>query len=153
MAVGGPEVGTGEAAWTAPGGVPPSAAGSNDGGPAGAAGAAVDGGAGTDRLSGGSGNDRFVFIGVAHSGVGSHRDLIVDLQGGDRIDLSAVDARNDLAGNQAFVFIGDAPFDGHAGQLRVVAGLVQGDVDGDGVAEFEIGLTGSYVPVAVDFIL
>ena len=113
----------------------------------------LDGGAGTDRLSGGSGNDRFVFIGVAHSGVGSHRDLIVDLQGGDRIDLSAVDARNDLAGNQAFVFIGDAPFDGHAGQLRVVAGLVQGDVDGDGVAEFEIGLTGSYVPVAVDFIL
>jgi hypothetical protein len=30
---------------------------------------------------------------------------------------------------------------------------VQGDVDGDGLAEFEIGLTGSYVPAAADFIL
>jgi serralysin len=113
----------------------------------------LDGGAATDRLVGGSGNDLFVFASAAQAGLGGGRDVVIDLQSGDRIDLSLIDARTDVTGNQRFVFIGEAEFSGRAGQLRAVAGLVQGDVDGEGLAEFEIGLTGSYVPAAADFIL
>jgi len=113
----------------------------------------LDGGAATDRLVGGSGNDLFVFASAAQAGLGGGRDVVIDLQPGDRIDLSLIDARTDVTDNQRFVFIGEAEFSGRAGQLRAVAGLVQGDVDGDGLADFEIGLTGSYVPVAADFIL
>ena len=71
----------------------------------------------------------------------------------DRIDLAAIDADPALAGDQAFTWIGAAAFSGRAGELRVVPGLVQGDLDGDGLADFEIGLEGGVLPGADSFFL
>jgi hypothetical protein len=68
-------------------------------------------------------------------------DRIEDLQSGDIIDLSDIDANQNVAGNQAFTFVGDAAFSNVAGELRATANLVQGDVNGDGIADFQINLT------------
>jgi len=68
------------------------------------------GGFGADQLTGGAGADRFVFQTTTDFG-GNGWDTIRDFQHGvDKIDLSALDARPDLAGNQAFTF--DATRDG-----------------------------------------
>ena len=57
------------------------------------------------------------------------------------IDLSTIDARIG-GGNQAFHFIGTHAFTRHAGELRFTdqgaTCLVQGDVNGDGRADFDI---------------
>ena len=76
---------------------------------------------------------------------------------GDVIDLSAIDARTGLAGNQAFTFIGNAAFGNVAGQLRYVfdAGntYVEGDRNGDGAADFALRLDGLIALTASDFVL
>ncbi len=69
--------------------------------------------------------------------------MILDLEAGtDAIDLSAIDAATGIGGDQAFTFIGTQAFGGGAGELRCddlgTACIVQGDVDGDTVADFEI---------------
>jgi serralysin len=61
---------------------------------------------------------------------------------GDRIDLRPIDANTLVAGAQAFTWIGGASFGSVAGQLRFADGSLSGDVDGNGVADFQIGLTG-----------
>jgi Ca2+-binding RTX toxin-like protein len=61
----------------------------------------ITGGGGTDILSGGAGNDTFVYKSLSDSSL-SLSDLIADLNAGDRIDLSAIDADTGTAGNQAF---------------------------------------------------
>ena len=38
-----------------------------------------------------------------------------------------------------------------AGQLRYVAGILSGDVDGDGVTDFQIAVTGTPVLAVTDF--
>jgi len=115
------------------------------------------GDAGTDILTGNAGNDVFLFGAVGESAVGAGRDLITDFARGDRIDLSGIDAITGLAGDQAFALIGSAAFSGTAGQLRVVqqGGLtiVSGDVNGDGVADFEIGIGKLVALGASDFVL
>jgi hypothetical protein len=75
-------------------------------------------------------------------------DRILDFEAGqDKIDLSLIDAISGMGGDQAFAFIGDAAFSNVAGQLRAAfdanANLwtVQGDIDGDGTADFQILLT------------
>ena len=99
----------------------------------------INGGAGSDRLDGGAGNDIFVFSATSDSAVGGNRDRILDFtRGSDVIDLSAIDANTLVAGNQAFSFIGSSAFSGVAGQLRFAGGIVAGDVNGDGIADFEI---------------
>ena len=74
------------------------------------------------------------------------RDIIAGFQAGvDLIDLTRIDANVILTGNQAFSFIGTAVFGNIAGQLRLVTGansILQGDVDGDGLADFELQLNG-----------
>lgn len=101
------------------------------------------GSAGTDSLSGGAGADVFVFQALSDSVAGEGRDRITYFKHtqGDRIDLSAIDARTDLAGNDAFTFIGSSAFSGRAGQLSVqgVQGgtLIAADVNGDRVSDFE----------------
>jgi serralysin len=105
------------------------------------------GGGGIDRLTGGSGNDLFVFQSASDSGVGiGMRDVVADWRSGDLIDLSSMDADATLGGDQAFLWLGTAAFGGHAGELRFSvsgrAGVLSGDVDGNGVADFEIELTG-----------
>lgn len=76
----------------------------------------VIGGAGADRLAGGAGPDDFVLRAVADSRA-SARDQILDWDARDRIDLSAIDARPGVAGDQGFAFVGTAP--GGAGQVWV----------------------------------
>ncbi|PZQ50451.1 MAG: hypothetical protein DI556_07825 [Rhodovulum sulfidophilum] len=117
------------------------------------------GGAGADRLDGGGGADRFVFQSVAESGpTAATRDRIGDFVAGeDRIDLAGIDANVGRSGNQAFRLIGDDPFSGAAGELRVferaTGTFVTGDVDGDGRADFSIQLSGRPELDAADFLL
>ncbi|WP_221938818.1 calcium-binding protein [Mycobacterium sp. KBS0706] len=118
------------------------------------------GGAGKDALTGGIGGDRFVFAATGDSAVGANADRIADFSRaqGDRIDLSAIDAHSGAAGNQAFSFIGSGAFTHHAGQLRAAVTspgitIIAGDVNGDGVSDVHIRLTGAIALVAGDFVL
>ncbi len=102
------------------------------------------GGAGVDVLEGGRGADIFQFTALSDSGVGSgNRDRITDFtRGSDKIDLAGLDANSLLDGDQAFTFIGNAGFSRVAGQLRYVGGVISADVDGDGIADFQIQMSG-----------
>jgi Ca2+-binding RTX toxin-like protein len=114
---------------------------------------------GKDTFVGNAGADRFLYTAVGETTVGVNRDVITDFSHsqGDRIDLAAIDANTVAAGNQAFAFIGSAAFTNVAGQLRFAASgsdtIVAGDVNGDGVADFNIQLTGLIALVAGDFSL
>ncbi|HLL30849.1 MAG TPA: cadherin, partial [Allosphingosinicella sp.] len=116
------------------------------------------GGAGADRLFGGLGKDQFTYNAVSDS-TASAPDLILDFSRaqGDRISLSAIDANSLVSSNQAFTFIGSAAFSNVAGQLRYETSggmtTVYGDVNGDGVADLQIQLSGTIALVASDFIL
>jgi len=109
----------------------------------------IDGSLGVDNLTGGLGADTFGFTGIADSAVAA-RDVITDLDDLlDRIDLSGIDANTAVADDQKFVKV--AAFTGAAQQLVVSAydsvnnwTLIQGDVDGDGLADFAIQLTGDH---------
>ncbi len=115
----------------------------------------LTGGAGRDRLTGGTEADVFVFAATSETGKTlKSRDVITDFRSGvDDIDLRGIDADTGTLGNQAFSFIGGSAFSGVAGQLRFAGGAVSGDVDGDGAADFQIGLTGVTSVVAGDFLL
>jgi len=109
----------------------------------------IVGGAGGDAQHGGAGADRFTFNSIGDFGLGSN-DVIYDFASaeGDKIDV-----QNVIAGQ--FAFISSGAFSGHgAGELRsqyLGGGLnnVQGDTDGNGVADFSFlvystgNLTGS----------
>jgi Ca2+-binding RTX toxin-like protein len=120
---------------------------------------ALTGAGGKDTLIGGAGADRFIYGSVAESATGVDADVIVDFSHGqgDRIDLSVIDANTGVAGNQAFSFIGTAAYTGVAGQLRFLSDgavtVIGGDVNGDGVSDFNIRLTGAIGLVAADFVL
>ena len=79
------------------------------------------GGTGRDTLTGNTGADRFVFAALDHSAVGLQRDTIADFVAaeGDRIDVSKIDAKAGIPGDQDFQFIGSAAFTGE-GQIRAV---------------------------------
>lgn len=104
------------------------------------------GGTGRDTMVGGADADMFVFRGVTDSNAGANRDIISLFEAGlDKIDLSLIDANTVQNGNQSFVFLGTGVFTNVAGQLRVLSGansILQADVNGDGVADFELQLTG-----------
>jgi Ca2+-binding RTX toxin-like protein len=93
-------------------------------------------------MTGGAGNDIFIFRTVKEI----RSDKITDFTTGDRVDLSGIDASQAEAGNQAFDFVGDTAFSGTAGELRYEALsdklMLQGDVDGDGLEDFSIIMTG-----------
>ncbi|MET1111879.1 MAG: cadherin domain-containing protein [Allosphingosinicella sp.] len=118
----------------------------------------LTGGAGADRLTGGLGKDDFTYTSVSDSTVSS-RDQILDFSRsqGDKISLSAIDANANVSNNQAFAFIGTAAFSNVAGQLRYETSggvtIVSGDVNGDGVADLQILVSGSLALVASDFVL
>lgn len=113
---------------------------------------------GQDVMTGGGGNDNFYFRAIGESTAGA-MDHIMDFNTGDHIDLSAIDASTTNAGNDAFAFIGEAAFNHVAGELRVVGAgsdwIVEGDVDGDGIADISIAVTttGGYNFATNDFIL
>ena len=114
------------------------------------------GGGGTDSLAGGAGADTFRFLLASDSAVGAGRDSIIGFVSadGDRIDLSALDPNDVLAGNQAFSFRGSAPFSGARGELRFQPSgadvIVQGTFTGAAVA-FEIRVAGVASLAAGDF--
>lgn len=100
------------------------------------------GGAGKDTLTGGVGNDTFAFWAISDSLAGKTYDTITDFAlGQDRIDLSAIQAVTGAEGDQGFTFIGDAAL-AQAGDLHMrVSGssaFLEGDVDGNGRADFQI---------------
>ncbi|PLC51119.1 heme peroxidase [Pollutimonas subterranea] len=100
-------------------------------------------------MDGGEGADTFVF----KSTMAADGDLILGFEAGDTLDLGAIDANTGMAGNQAFRLLsaGDT-FNGSAGQLQMRwetdgdgrdLTLVEGDINGDGTADFQISLMGS----------
>jgi Ca2+-binding RTX toxin-like protein len=110
----------------------------------------ITGGLGGDSLYGGSGADRFIFRSISDSNLdGDGCDFIYGFSAKqkDRIDLARIDADATRSGNQAFSFVGAKEFGGKAGELRYekVSGYtwVEGDVDGDGIADFSLALKGS----------
>ena len=114
------------------------------------------GGAGTDHMTGGAGNDMFVFANGDFGGATTATaDEIVDFTSGqDTIDLSQVDANSLLGGDQAFAFVGTSAFSDTAGELRFEqisgATYLEGDLNGDGVADFMIKVDGSHVFTGAD---
>jgi Ca2+-binding RTX toxin-like protein len=120
----------------------------------------ITGGEGGDWLSGGAGNDIFDYNAISESQFGGYYDVIDGfVKGQDKIDVSTLDANALTGGDEAFAFIGAAGFSGVAGQLRFDNTLgdgmthVYGDIDGDGAADFEVALNGTYALVATNFIL
>ncbi len=117
-------------------------------------------------MTGGAGNDRFVYNSVFESGVGvGNRDIIQGFDfgtatTGDKIDLSAIDANWAVFGNQPFQFIGTNPFTA-PGQVGVFnqAGntIIQLNTDFDLFAESQIqvndGVHTASLWSAIDFIL
>ena len=114
------------------------------------------GGAGTDRLHGGTGADTFVFTALSDSRPNSSRDVIVDFNRGDDdyIDLRAIDANTTRSGDQAFEFIGSKAYSGKAGELRFASnGILAGDVNGDGISDFQVKVNDFTKMYADDFFL
>lgn len=122
----------------------------NDDLQAGAGSDKITGGIGQDRAAGGLGADTFLFTSKADSSVGARRDVIVDFSVSQRdlLNLAEIDANERSSGNQAFTWLGTRAFTGVAGQLRYFtvsspSGIVvQGDVNGDRNADFEISILG-----------
>jgi serralysin len=126
----------------------------------------LDGGLGKDVMSGGVGGDRFDFNAVIESAIGSGRDVIRDFtvnpDGGtgfiDRLEVSTIDAKAGMAGDQAFSFIGTGAFTAE-GQIRVVQSgtdtIVQFNTTGASGAEMEVLLADftANLLTAADFIL
>ncbi|HEX8574638.1 MAG TPA: calcium-binding protein [Allosphingosinicella sp.] len=117
------------------------------------------GGASADTLTGGASADTFR-IGFYESGTGSGADRITDFESGiDLIDVSAWDADNTQPDDQSFFFIDDAPFDSTPGRLRYEydsntdTTVIQGDLNGDNTADFEIRLDGYIMLASNDFLL
>ena len=107
----------------------------------------IHGGEGRDLLDGGAGGDRFAFEAVGESRTGAARDRIEGFERGlDLIDLRGIDADETRAGNQRFEWVGErgGAFEGVSGQLRFKDGVLKGDTDGDGRADFAIKITGSF---------
>lgn len=116
------------------------------------------GGIGRDFSFGGAGADRFVFSSLGDSTVEDKgRDQILDFSrsDGDLIDLAKIDANGADAGEGAFKLL--SAFDGTHGALTVAAQgtqwLVQGDVNGDKLADFAILVTSATALVAADFVM
>jgi len=117
----------------------------------------ITGGLGADQMYGGAGADEFRFFDSAESGVTtSTRDRIFAFDPlEDLINLAPMDANAVLAGNQAFVWIGAAAFGNVAGQLRYTqaTGIVEGDVTGNGLADFQIQIVNRPELTADSFLL
>jgi serralysin len=108
------------------------------------------GGSGVDNLTGGGSGDTFVFLLGDSSATSGQHDRITDfLSGTDHIDFSGYDAISSTGSYDQFKFIATAAFDGAAGELNYfynsATGVttLQGDTNGDGVADLAIDLTGN----------
>lgn len=120
------------------------------------------GNGGFDTLTGGAGNDVFAFTSASDTnsfdGTTGQERIMDFVKGQDKISLSTIDADTSLAGDQAFLVAGQTSVV-HAHSINwFVSGtnlVIQGDVNGDNVADFTIYLpsqTGT-VLAASDFYL
>ena len=102
----------------------------------------LNGGLGADKLHGGDGADVFIFSTVGDSALSARDTVFAFTHGIDKLDLSAIDADATRAGNQAFHAVDDGMIFASPGDLNITHegfnALVQGDVDGDGVWDFQI---------------
>ena len=110
---------------------------------------------GGDTLWGGGGADSFRYTSHIHSNAGN-TDVIMDFASGDKINVSELDAQVNVAGLQTFHWIDTASFSGAAGELRHFTNgssqtVIEGDVNGDAVADFMLILDNGYAIGAVDF--
>jgi Ca2+-binding RTX toxin-like protein len=118
----------------------------------------IIGGAGRDSMTGGAGIDTFVFHDGDFGGATtSTADRIIDFTTGeDKIDLNTVDANTLVAGDQSFAFVGTNAFSHTAGELRYeqISGntYVEGDMNGDGIADFMIKLDGLHALTGTDIV-
>jgi len=114
---------------------------------------------GKDVLTGGAGNDTFVFLAASDSAPAT-RDTIMDFAVGDKIDLSAIDANDTLALDQAFTFNstnhdvnrtvaqGEVRFYNFGGNTYVIA-----NSGADTDADIQIEIKGTHTLTAADFVL
>jgi Ca2+-binding RTX toxin-like protein len=116
------------------------------------------GNAGVDRMTGGGGNDTFLFIRFQDIGLDSgQRDVITDFSAGDRLDFSKILLTAGQFGEQ-LDFIGGRQFTGEAGEIRFSVGnggntTVAIDVDGDTQADARLQLSGNVALSEASFIL
>ncbi|HET9638884.1 MAG TPA: calcium-binding protein [Allosphingosinicella sp.] len=105
----------------------------------------IHGNLGADQLTGNGGADSFRYQSVEESNSATMDEISDFTPGSDSIDLSRVDASSGAAGDQAFSWIGSSAFSGSAGELRAYENngswFVEGDTNGDGVADLVIALT------------
>lgn len=113
----------------------------------------IYGGLGNDLLTGGSGWDVFAVRQESVGLVTLETDRIFDFSvaGGDRIDLSAIDANASLAGNQAFTFATVlSTFSGAAGEATLTydattnSTFLRLDVNGDKKADYSLRIDGDH---------
>ncbi len=127
----------------------------------------LTGGLGRDVMYGSAGADDFDFNSIAETGkTANTRDVIKDFtHNADDIDLATIDANGAAFGNTAFKFLSTkgAAFTGVKGQLHWsqinATGtandktIVEGDIDGDRHADFQIEIKGLVTLSSADFIL
>ncbi len=102
----------------------------------------LQGGAGEQSFKGGLNADFFSFTEAdAQPGV---IDRILDFTAieGDRLGINAVLGITNSLAVQGWTYIDSANFSGVAGELRFVNGLLQGDTDGNRIANLQIQLDG-----------
>jgi len=118
----------------------------------------LTGGAGADTLTGGTGNDTFVYTAATDTGLGAaNRDIITDFKAGDKIDVSHLDANLSTPSLDHWAFVtsftgtgvGQVLFD----KTDPAHPLVVFDEGGNGVADYQIELTGVTSLTAANFIL
>ncbi len=110
----------------------------------------LTGGRGADVINGDSGADTFVYLALTDSTTDvAGRDIIKFERNVDKMDLSALDANTKKDGNQAFSWAGQSDtFSGAARELHYRFAfqnpdgkdytVIEGDVNGDKVADFQI---------------
>ncbi len=109
----------------------------------------LQGGTGRDTLVGGGNADIFVFNSAAETVVGRQRDVINDFRSGaDQIDLQGI------ANAQIYIKAVAFNADGIA-KVRYdkIMGILSGDIDGNGTADWQIAVGAGTALVAADLIL
>jgi len=115
----------------------------------------IAGGGGADTLAGRGGADTFVYTAVTDS-TKAAADTITDFEHGiGKIDLSGIDLDSSQAGRQGFHFLTTGAFAGTAGDLvyNAASGVLAGDANGDGIADFQIVLANKATLSAGDLVL